>query len=243
MERKGEQPVAIVTGAGRGIGRAIAIALAREGFALSIAARTREELEETRALTGLPARESLIVLIDLAQDEAAELLVNESAAHFGRIDVLVNNAGYAPPRAALEKMTAGEIGRIIAVNLTTPMQLCRAVIAQRSRADTSTIVNIASVAARERRAGEAVYAGAKAALIAFSHALFGEVRELGIRVSVVVPGLTDTRLIPGNKRLNRSRMLRPEDVAAAVIQVVKSPAGACPIEIVLQPQRDPLRSR
>jgi NAD(P)-dependent dehydrogenase (short-subunit alcohol dehydrogenase family) len=243
MERQSERPVAIVTGAGRGIGRAIAIALARAGFALTIAARTREELEETRALTGLPARESLIVLIDLAQGEAAELLVNETAAHFGRIDVLVNNAGHAPPRTALEKMTAAEIGRVIAVNLTTPIQLCRAVIAKRSAAHEATIVNIASIAAREMRGGEVVYAGVKAALIAFSHALFGEVRELGIRVSVIVPGLTDTGLIPGNKRLDRSRMLRAEDVAAAVMQAVKAPAGACPIEIVLQPQRDPLRSR
>jgi 2-hydroxycyclohexanecarboxyl-CoA dehydrogenase len=235
-----EKPVAIVTGAGRGIGRAIAIALAGEGFALSIAARTRAELEETRELAGLPARESPIFLIDLLQEDAAELLVDETASHFGRIDVLVNNAGYAPPRTPLEKLKAGEIERIVTLNLTAPIQLCHSVIGKMTPGRGGAIVNIASTAAREARRGETVYAGAKAGLIAFTHALFADVRERGIKVSVIVPNLTDTSLIPDNKRLDRGKMLRAKDVAGAVIHVIGSPADACPVEIVLQPQRDPL---
>lgn len=242
MESVSNKPLAIITGAGRGIGRAIAVALAREGYALSLVARTRTELEETRELTRLPARESLIVLLDLSQDDAAELLVDETAAHFGRIDVLVNNAGYAPPRTRLEKLTAAEIQRIVTVNLTAPIQLCHRVIGKMTPRSGS-IVNIASNAAREALSGETVYAGAKAGLIAFTHALFAEVRERGIKVSVILPNLTDTSFIPDNKRLNRGKMMRAEDVAMAVVQAIGSPAGTCPVEIVLQPQNDPLQRR
>ena len=242
MESASNKPLAIVTGAGRGIGRAIAIALAREGYALSLVARTRTELEKTRELTGLPARESLIVLLDLTQQDAAELLVDETAAHFGRIDVLVNNAGYAPPRTRLEKLTTAEIERIVTVNLTAPIKLCHSVIGKMTPGGGS-IVNIASNAARESRSGETVYAGAKAGLIVFTHTLFAEVRERGIKVSVIVPNLTDTSFIPDNKRLDRAKMMRAEDIAAAVVQTIDAPAGTCPVEIVLQPQNDPLQRR
>src|ERR1700728_3308766 len=93
--------VAIITGAGRGIGRAISIALAREGYALCLVARTREELAETRALSELTPERSLIVLLDLAQSEAPGALVSTAIDHYGRIDVIINNAGWAPARTAL----------------------------------------------------------------------------------------------------------------------------------------------
>ena len=105
----------------------------------------------------------------------------------------------------------------------------------------SAIVNIASTTARRMPSGEAVYAAAKAGLIAFTHAAFAELRDRGIKLSVIIPGLVDTSLIPHNKRLDRSLMLRPEDVATAVMMVVNAPAGVCPVEIVLEPQRDPMR--
>jgi 3-oxoacyl-[acyl-carrier protein] reductase len=236
------QQVALVTGAGRGLGRAIALALASAGFSLCIAARTRDELEETRALSGLAPARSLIVLIDLAQDEAAEHLIGTAAEHYGGIDVLVNNAGWAPPRTPLIKMSATDQDRIIALNLRTPIALARlAASHMAARNSGGVIVNIASAAARRMGAGEAIYAAAKAGLIAFTHASFAELRERGIKTSVIVPGLIDTGLIPINKRLDRALMLKPTDVAAAVMSVVDAPAAVCPLELVLEPQRDPLR--
>src|SRR5215472_6128731 len=107
------QRVAIVTGAGRGIGRAIAIALAREGFSVCMAARTREELEETRNSTGLPPERSLIVLLDLGHSEAPAALIDAALDLHGRIDVLVNNAGWAPPRTALTKVRESELDEIL----------------------------------------------------------------------------------------------------------------------------------
>jgi len=235
--------VAIVTGAGRGIGRAAAIALAREGFSLCLAARTREELEQTRKATGLPPERSLIVLIDLASPEAPTALLEATLDLHGRVDVLVNNAGWAPPRTALHKLRESELDQILAINLRAPIALARLAAIQMARQGGGTIVNIASNAARLTPEGEAVYAAAKAGLLAFSRAAFADLRHSGIKVAAIVPGLVDTALIPSNKRLDRAAMLRAEDVAAALIQIVNAPAHACPVEISLEPQSDPLRKR
>ncbi len=237
-------PVAIVTGAGRGIGRATALALAREGFTLCLAARTRDELEQTRVASELPNERALIVLIDLAQEDAPAALIETVLDCFGRIDVLVNNAGWAPARTALTKVSAADEHRMLGVNLRAPLALARmAAAAMIERGTGGAIVNIASTAARRTPPREAVYAAAKAGLVAFTHSAFAELREHGIKVSAIVPGLSDTALIPDNKRLDRSAMLSPDDVAAVVISVIKAAARACPVEIVLEPQRSPERLR
>ncbi len=232
---------AIVTGAGRGIGRAAAVALAREGFSVCLAARTREELEETRRATGLPPQRSLIVLIDLADEDAPKALFEAAMEHHGRLDVLVNNAGWAPARTALPRLREDDLEQVLAVNLRAPIALARMAAIQMTRQGSGTIVNIASSAARIAPQGEAVYAAAKAGLLAFTRAAFADLRQSGIKVAAIVPGLVDTALIPENKRLNRGAMLRAEDVASAVMQIVNAPAHACPVEISLEPQTDPMR--
>jgi len=236
-------PVALITGGGRGIGRATALALAREGYSLSIVARSREELEETRRLSGLPVERALIVLIDLADEESAEAVVETTLDCFGHIDVLVNNAGWAPPRTSLVKMRAGDADRILAVNLRAPIAFSKTAALTMAERGSGAIINIASIAARNMAAGEAVYAAEKAGLVAFTHAAFAELGDRGIKVSVIIPGLVDTALIPSNKRLDRELMLAPDDVAAAVLDIVKSPSRVCPVEVVLQPQRRPERTR
>jgi short-subunit dehydrogenase len=235
--------VAIVTGAGRGIGRAIALELAHAGYSLCLAARSRDELEQTRSQSGLPPERALIVLVDLASEEAPEQLVSATLDHYGRIDVLINNAGWAPARTSLLKMRTADLDRMIAVNLRAPMALTRLAAAAMVAQGAGTIVNIASSAALKAPAGEAAYAATKAALIAFTRASFHEMRQNGLKLTVIVPGLVDTALIPNNKRLDRAAMLTTADVARAVMQVVNSPAGACPVEVALEPQLDPERLR
>jgi NAD(P)-dependent dehydrogenase (short-subunit alcohol dehydrogenase family) len=243
MIRENDQKVALVTGAGRGIGRAISTALAGAGYALCIAARTREELEETRALTGLAAERALIVLVDLAAEDAPDNLVETALDYFGKIDVLVNNAGWAPPRTPLLKTSAADQDRMIALNFRAPIAIARlAAVAMARRAEGGVIVNIASSAARNTPPGESIYAAAKAGLVAFTRASFHELRDRNVRISVIIPGLTDTSLIPHNKRLERSAMMRPEEVAATVLGVINSPGGSSPLEVVLEPVRDPMKA-
>jgi dehydrogenase/reductase SDR family member 4 len=241
-ETGSQRKVALVTGAGRGIGRAVALGLAREGFSLGIVARTLEQLSETREMSGLAPHRALIVLADLASDDAPDNIFDAIMEHYGRIDVLVNNAAFAPARTPLIKISAGDQDRMIAVNLRSPIALSRLAAAQMARQENGgVIINIASNAARLTPAGEAIYAATKAGLAAFTRACFAELRDQRIRVSLITPGLTDTAFIPPNKRLDRASMLRPEAVAAAVIGIINTPSEAAPVEIVIEPARDPMR--
>jgi NAD(P)-dependent dehydrogenase (short-subunit alcohol dehydrogenase family) len=175
-------------------------------------------------------------------EESPDQLIGAALDHFGRIDVLINNAGWAPPRTSLVKTSGSDQDRMLAVNLRAPIALTRLAAAQMAKQESGgTIVNISSAAARNLAAGETIYAAAKAGLVAFTHACFAELRQHGIRTSVIIPGLVDTALIPHNKRLERTLMLKPSDVAAAVMSIINAPEGACPLEVVLEPQRDPLR--
>jgi NAD(P)-dependent dehydrogenase (short-subunit alcohol dehydrogenase family) len=235
--------VAVVTGAGRGIGRAVAIELARAGYRLCIAARTREQLEETRTLSGLAPADSLIVLLDLADSAAPAALVETALDCYGRLDVLINNAGWAPPRRALTKVSETEQDRMIAVNLRAPIALTRLAAVTMLKQGAGAIVNVASSAGIKSPSMEAIYAATKAGLIAFTRACFNELREGGVRVSVVIPGLVDTALIPAAKHLDRSLMLAPANVALAILQILSSPPGMCPVELVIEPDRNPERSR
>src|SRR5260370_35426151 len=110
-----EEKIALVTGAGRGIGRAIALSLARAGYALCLAARSFEELVETRNLSGLPPKRALIVLVDLADPEAPADLFEATLAHFARVDILVNNAGWAPLGTPMVQTPPDDRDRMIAV--------------------------------------------------------------------------------------------------------------------------------
>lgn len=233
--------VALVTGAGSGIGRAIVVQLAHAGCAVAALARTEDELDETLAEAAAdPAAAPVLALpADVTADADLERAVRLIIERLGRITVLINNAGFAPPHGTVLKSSLADWDRTLATCLRAPMVLTRLVLPDMLAHASGTIVNIASIAGKRGRAGETSYAAAKFGLLGFSQSLFDEVREHGVRVTAIVPGLVDTDLVPPDARGDRAKFLQPADVAAAVLQVLAAPLRACPTEIVLEPLYDP----
>jgi short-subunit dehydrogenase len=231
--------VALITGAGRGIGRATALRLARAGSDLVLVARTRAELDETAALAAPMGVRTRVFAADITDDAQIASLLQQTLVELGSISILINNAGVAPPRAVLGKTTLAEWDRMLATDLRAPMLLTRLLLPDMLAHNRGTIINIGSLAARQPRAGEAVYAACKAGLVAFTHALFVEVRNSGVRVVALLPGLVDTGFIPPNRRVDRSKFIRPEDVAETIFHILTAARSACPTEMLLEPQFDP----
>lgn len=205
-------------------------------------ARTESELAETVRQGTVSSGDQgrvLLVIGDVAKDEDLEKAVQLVMNRLGRIAILINNAGFAPPRATVSKTSLGDWDRTLATCLRAPMVLTRLVLPDMLAHGQGTIINIASIAGRRGRAGEAAYAAAKFGLRGFTEALFEEVRNRGIKVTTICPGLVDTNLIPPNARVDRAKFLQPEDIAEHVYQVLRSPARTCPTEIVVEPQYDP----
>jgi NAD(P)-dependent dehydrogenase (short-subunit alcohol dehydrogenase family) len=231
--------VALVTGAGRGIGRAIALRLAGDGCQVAALARTEVELAETVSAAGAASDSIVAIPADVTRDADLESAVRLIIERLGRITILVNNAGFAPARSPVLKTSLTDWDRTLATCLRAPMVLTRLVLPDMLAHSSGAIVNIASIAGKKGRGGEAAYAAAKFGLLGFTQSLFEEVRDHGIKVVAICPGLVDTDLIPANKRVDRGKFLQPSDVAEAVHDVLSTPLRACPTEIILQPQYDP----
>lgn len=227
--------VALVTGAGRGIGRAVALALAAEGAAVALAARSRADLAEVAAAIRTAGGRALAVPTDVTQDTAVEALVEQTVVELGRLDVLVTAAGTAAFGPVADGKPADWEG-MLAVNLRAAMVCCRAVLPVMVRQRSGTILNVASVAAKRSIPGAAVYSATKAGIAAFSRVLAEELRGQGVRVAVLIPGAVDTPLwdtIPAGPP--RERMLRPEDVARAAVLIASLPPHASLEELTLLP--------
>ena len=228
--------VAIVTGAGRGIGHAIATALAREEATVVLAARTRQQLAATAASIRESGGTALAIPTDVTQDAGVEAMVEQAIAELGRVDALVTAAGAASFGPVVSSKPA-DWDAILAVNLRAVMVCCHAVLPVMIRQRRGTIINVASVAAQRAIPGAAVYTATKAGVVGFSRVLAEELRAEGVRVGVLVPGAVDTPLwdtIPNSP--DRSRMLRPEDVARAAVLMASLPPGAALEELTLLPQ-------
>jgi len=234
-ERALEGQVALVTGAGRGIGRAIALALAAQGAAVALAARTRQQLAEVAAEIREHGGRALAVPTDVTQDAAVEAAVEQTVAEFGRLDVLVTAAGTAS-FGPVTGTKPDDWDTMLAVNLRGVMVCCRAVLPVMVHQRRGTILNVSSVAAQRFIPGSAAYAATKAGVVVWSRVLREEVRAEGVRVGVLVLGAVDTPLwdaVPQGP--DRSRMLRPEDVARAAVLMVTLPPGAALEDLTLLP--------
>jgi len=231
-----EGKTAIVTGAGRGIGRAVALAFAAEGAAVALASRSRADLAEVAgAIRSAGGGRALAIPTDVTNDGAVEALVEQTLADLGRVDVLVTAAGTAA-FAALADTKPADWDTMLSVNLRAAMVCCRAVLPPMLRQAAGTIINIASIAAKRALPGSAVYTATKAGLFGFSRVLAEELRSTGVRVGVLMPGAVDTPLwdtLGGSPP--REKMLRPEDVARAAVLMAALPPHAVLEELTLLP--------
>jgi NAD(P)-dependent dehydrogenase (short-subunit alcohol dehydrogenase family) len=180
--------VAIVTGAGRGIGRAIAQRLAAEGAAVALTARTEAELGLTAKGIESAGGRAAFVAADASRDEDCRRIVDFARKTFGAVHILVNNAGIYGPVKAVEEITPEEWDEVMAVNLRGPFQLARAVLPAMYAQRSGVIVNIASVAAKAAFGWNGPYAASKAGVVALTRTLAAEAASKGVRVNAVSPG-------------------------------------------------------
>ena len=223
---------ALVTGAGGGIGRAIALKLAKMGMNIALCGRREEKLWAVAEKTGRP-EDMLVIAGDLTDEVHLVSCVAITVARYGGLDVLVNNAGMALNRPFAETSTE-EFDRIMAINARTPFLLCREALPVLKKSDRATIVNIGSVVSYSGYADQAAYSASKHALLGMTKSLAREVQKDGIRVHLIAPGGVDTDMVRiARPDLNTEGMIQAEEVADAVAYLVSRRGNAVIDEIKL----------
>ncbi len=228
--------VALVTGAGRGIGRAVAAAFAREGALVVLAARSTRELASIQREIEAAGGRALAVPTDVRHEPAVAALVTRALAEAGRLDCLVTAAGLAAFGPVADTKTA-DWDQLMAVNLRGAFLCCRAVLPAMTAQGRGTIINIGSVVTSRTLPGSGAYTAAKYGLLGFSRVLAEEMRAHGVRVGVLSAGATDTPLwdaVP--QPPDRALMLKPALIAEAALLMAALPPGATLEELTLLPQ-------
>ena len=203
---------ALITGAGGGIGRAIALRLAESGMKLALAGRDAGKLMRTAALTGRPL-DMLVLPADLTTQKGIDDVMHILEGHFKGLDVLINNAGMALNRP-FEETTLEEYDRIMAINARVPCILCQRCLPLLRKSESPTIINIGSVVSHKGYARQSAYAASKHALLGMSKALAKEVAPEGIRVHVISPGGVFTDMVHvARPDLTEEGMIVPEEIA------------------------------
>jgi 3-oxoacyl-[acyl-carrier protein] reductase len=232
--------VALVTGASRGIGKAIAEALATSGARLVLSALTVKTLEETASALRAKGAEVVTVAGDVGEEADAAAMVNAAVERFGRLDVLVNNAGLGAAGPLVETDPA-TFDRVFRTNVRGPYLLMRAAIPVMKKQGGGTIVNLASLAGVNPVPNRAAYAATKWAVIGLSRSVLQEVRKSNIRVIVLEPGSTLTDFGHDPKKMAQAeKLVRPEDVADILIGALRLPDRATVSEIEIRPTDPPV---
>lgn len=228
---------ALVSGAGKGIGRAITLRLAQDGYDLFLLGRDGTALAAVAAECAARAAQADFLAGDLREASYITAAHDAARARFGGIDVLINNAGSAA-RGVTQSADLDVWRAVLDLNLWAVMALTRSVLPGMIERRRGAVINISSISGRHSNGGDAIYAASKHALNGYTASLFEDVREFGIKVSSIMPGFVETTLTTSlNKRAER--MISPDDIAATVAFVLASSARCCPTEIVVRPQLAP----
>lgn len=232
--------VAVVTGAGSGVGRATAIKLVQQGWNVALIGRTERTLRETAALTG-NADACTIAPLTIGDAAATNKLAEELLTLFGRIDLLVNAAGTNVPKRSLEVLSLEDYQLMMDSNINGAFYLVQAFLPMMRQQKSGTIVNIVSEAGRQAspKAGPG-YVISKFGMVGLTQAINAEERPNGIRACAILPGDIDTPLLdkrpaPPNQEA-RAKMMQPEDIADCVLLAVNLPARAVIEELLIRPR-------
>lgn len=188
--------VAVITGGGRGIGRAIAVRLGRGGAQVVAASRTMSELDETRQAVEKIGGTCLVETVDVSAPDELEALIESVHAKLGRVDMLINNAGVAPLNK-IQELDPSQFEAMYTVNIRAVYVACRAVWPIMRKQGGGVIVNISSISSFDPFPGFAAYGASKAWVNAWTKALAEEGRPFDIRVNAVAPGAVETRMLRG----------------------------------------------
>jgi len=226
--------VAVVTGAGRGIGRAVALALGRAGACVVAAARTQEEIDATAKAICDAGGEAEAVAVDVADAASVRALFAAVRNGRGRLDVVVNNAGiglYGP----VETFPVEDLDRLVAVNLRGTFLCCQEAMQLMIPAGAGYIINISSVVGFKGYPNQAGYTATKHAVMGLTKSLAVEAQAHGIRTSVILPGGVDTDMVRhARPDLDPASLLHPEDVAQVVLFLLSLSERAAVDQIYLR---------
>jgi 3-oxoacyl-[acyl-carrier protein] reductase len=230
--------VAVVTGAGRGIGASIARTLAGMGATAVLCGRTRATLDKTVQMIRAAGGTAEFILCDVTALQQVESAATQVENSFARVDILVNNAAIAGFNHPLHQLLADDWDRILNTNLRGVFYGIRAFAPMMIRARTGHIINISSLAGKNALPNGAAYAASKWGLNGLTYSVAEELRAYGIRVSVVCPGSVDTELSPHAGK-DPKKMLQPDDVAHAVAMLATQAPQSFVSEILLRPTQKP----
>jgi len=230
--------VAVVTGAGRGIGAAIARKLAVLGGSVVLCGRSLTTLQTTASEIAVCGGQAKVMECDVSNLESVQALAAFVEKSFGRIDILVNNAGVGSFAAPLHELTPEEWEKVLNTNLRGVYYCIRSFAPMMIRAKTGHIVNISSLAGKNALPNGAAYAASKWGLNGLSYSVAEELRPHNIRVAVVCPGSVDTELSPHTGK-DPNKMLKPDDVAHVVQMLVTQSPQSFASEVLLRPTQKP----
>lgn len=230
--------VAVITGAGRGIGAAIASQLSSLGAATVLCGRTRAALESTAGLITQSGGKAEALACDVTSLQSVEAAAKHVEASLGRVDIVVNNAGVGGFGGPLHQLSPDNWEQILNTNLRGVYYMTRAFAPLMIRARSGHIINISSLAGKNALPNGAAYAASKWGLNGLSYSLAEELRTHNIRVAVICPGSTNTDLSPHAGK-DPAKMLQPEDVAHAVAMLVTQSPQSFVSEILLRPTQKP----
>ena len=229
--------IALVTGASRGIGRAIALALVKEGCKIMLAARSQNDLGKVVQEIRRHGGEAAMVVANMRDEKSIQQMIAATIKQFGGIDILINNAGLGYFMPVLE-MTTAQWDEMFEVNLRGVFIATREALPHLRKQKESFIVNIASLAGKNTFVNGGGYTATKWGLRAFSQCLMLEERKNGVRVLVVCPGSVDTSFghPSGNAPTAAGKeIIKPDDVAATIIMALKMPQRSMVSEIDIRP--------